>query len=393
MAHPAALSGLRIAGETCIDCEGCTGACIAMGEAGLTIGEIARLVLAGEHDDRVLAAVSRCGLCGLCSVHCPVDLDTRRVMGRARHVLTDCGALAYEGSECLHVDCDQTIFTAYRSVYGISYDDLVPAEFDTVFFPGCILASYAPDLTRAVYDWLAGQGIAVALSDLCCGSPLVSLGLGDRARRLRQYLGETFEEAGVKRVVTVCPGCHAELLSDLANMELVPLPVLMHEAGLQHCGDDVISVHDSCKDRMGPFGPAVRSIMGGHPRLEMEHHGLNTICCGSGGMVSSVDPALYAERGRARLQEFHSTGAERLITSCVTCGYALSAQSQPGEVLHYLELLFGTRIDWGQVRMNQQAMWDGERGLIAAGLLEQARCFTGWELSGPASLAGQEVAS
>ncbi len=91
MAHPAALSGLRIAGETCIDCEGCTGACIAMGEAGLTVGEIARLVLAGEHDDRVLAAVSRCGLCGLCSVHCPVDLDTSRVMGRARHVLTDCG--------------------------------------------------------------------------------------------------------------------------------------------------------------------------------------------------------------------------------------------------------------------------------------------------------------
>lgn len=88
-----------------------------------------------------------------------------------------------------------------------------------------------------------------------------------------------------------------------------------------------------------------------------------------------VDPELYAARGRRRTQEFEATGADRLVSACVTCGYALSHQMQRGTVLNYLELVFDMPVDWDQVRTNQELMWYGEQGEWAIEKLSTARCF------------------
>jgi len=378
MSRERALHQLRLAEERCLECGGCTNVCPVLQEEGLGISHVARHVLEGTADGDVLATVLRCGLCGLCSADCPAGVDAHHVMISAREAFAERGLLPYEGCEGVHVDLDATVFSAYRDAFGISYDDLIPASYDTIFFPGCVLATYSPEITRAAYTWLAGQDMQVALSLHCCGSPLESLGLASRARRLRAHIADEFADAGVRRVVTVCPGCHAKLAGALGGIEVVALPDLMSAAGVAHSGDEVLTVHDSCGDRGGLFGGAVRRVLGGHPLVEMEHHGKHTICCGSGGMVSAVDPDLYAERGRRRLNEFERTGADRLVTACVTCVYALSRQMPRGKAVNYLELVFGTSIDWEAVRANQERMWYGEQGERAMEHLSSARCFTGW---------------
>ncbi|MGV8084270.1 MAG: (Fe-S)-binding protein [Coriobacteriia bacterium] len=378
-----ALRYLASSYESCVDCKRCTQKCDMLGEAGFGMNRVARSVVEGTVDDDIKATILRCALCGLCTVGCPASVDGHDVMVSAREWLASDGVITTEGYESVLVDHDRTLFTFYRHAYGISYEDLVPETFDTVFFPGCILATYAPELTRAVYDWIAGQGISVALSEHCCGSPLISLGQADRAAKLREYMAERLRTLGVKRLVTVCPGCHAELVGDLsaAGIDVVPLPVLLGEAGVTIPGSGVITIHDSCRDRKGSFGPAVRRLFPGHELVEMEHYGENTMCCGSGGLVSAVDPDLYDARTFARLEEFRATGAEQMVTPCLTCNYAMAKQAYPGEVVNYLELLFGEKVDWDQVFANLNGLWEGECGLLAEEHFAEARCYTGWDAS------------
>jgi fumarate reductase (CoM/CoB) subunit B len=362
-------------------------------EADLRIGSIAECIIDDAKDDCVIGAVMRCALCGLCSVDCPVDISAHAVMTSAREWLAADGVISTDGFESLLIDHDRTVFSLYRYMNGISYADLIPDTFDTVFFPGCILATYAPDLTRRIYEWLVQQGQGVALSEHCCGSPLISLGLADRATRLRGYMAERLSELNVKRLVTVCPGCHAELDGELGDVEVVALPVLLRDAGVTIPGEGRVTVHDSCRDRGGPFGPAIRELFSAYDLVEMEHHGENTMCCGSGGLVSAVDPDLYDARTVERLDEYRATGADQLVTPCLTCSYAMAKHTAPGEVVNYLELLFGECVSWGDVFANLEALWEGECALLADEHLGEARCFTGWEATCSCVNAGAEEAS
>lgn len=110
------------------------------------------------------------------------------------------------------VDREWHIFSAYRAVHGIYYTDLPLLEnarewgADTLFFPGCSLASYAPELTRAVFAWLREQGMEVALSVDCCGSPLRSGGFADRCEAFKHRLAERAVSAGIKRWCSSAPG-------------------------------------------------------------------------------------------------------------------------------------------------------------------------------------------
>lgn len=376
-----ALRYLASASANCVDCRKCTEKCTMLGEAGLGLSQVAQSVVEGSVDDTVRDTILRCALCGLCTVGCPGYVDGHDVMTSAREWLAEDGVITTEGFESVLVDHDRTLFTFYRQTNGISYEDLVPRKFDTVFFPGCILATYAPQLTREIHRWLAAQGIRVALSEHCCGSPLISLGQADRAAKLREHMAGRLKDLGVKRLITVCPGCHAELAGDLGGVEVVPLPELLVEAGVTVEGVGIITVHDSCRDRGGPFGPAIRKLFPDYEIVEMEHHGENTMCCGSGGLVSAVDPDLHDARTTARLDEFRATDAEQLITPCLTCSYAMAKQAYPGEVVNYLELLFGMTVDWEKVFANLNALWEGECGLLAEEHLAQARCYTGWDTS------------
>lgn len=120
-------------------------------------------------------------------------------------------------------------------------------------------------------------------------------------------------------------------------------------------------------------------MLGGNELLEMKHHGENSICCGSGGVVSLVDPELFLKRARRRLGEFEETGADRLITACMTCVYTLSQVSQAYRVAHFLELAFGIPVNQGQILENLHAMWDGKPGEANQARLLRACCFTSSE--------------
>ncbi|MCA9976789.1 MAG: (Fe-S)-binding protein [Anaerolineales bacterium] len=368
---------LKQFGDECIQCSACLQTCPWLDDLGLTPGEIAGQVLNGYVNEEVVQAIQRCSLCGLCSQTCPVNLDPSELMQTSREALVQRGKIQLDDYDLMQVDRDWNFFSLYRSTFGIQFDDLYADKYDTLFFPGCTLASYAPELTRTIHTWLQQQGMQVGFSEMCCGKPLASIGLEDRAVQLLDGLREQLNAAGATKLVTACPNCLHLLQEHLKDFELLSLYDLLREAGVQVQGEERLTIHDSCPDRYDlAAGKQVRALLSGHPLLEMEHHGRETICCGSGGIVSMIDPALSEQRAHERMAEFSATGADRCVTACMSCAHRLARVAPEGTVVHCLELVFATHVDYAQMAANVQAMWEGEWGAYNLYRLSQAKLVT-----------------
>jgi Fe-S oxidoreductase len=366
--------------DECIQCGVCQNTCALLNDLGLTPVEIAQAIFQDQVSDECLAAIQRCDLCGQCSQGCLVDLNPADLIKAAREVLIQKGRINRDDYDVMLVDRDWNFFSIYRDTYGIRYDDLLADQYEALFFPGCTLAAYAPELTRAAFGWLQGRGLQVGFSDLCCGKPLDSIGLCVEADRYLDRLRAQLSASGARQIITACPNCEAHLrAAQIADIEVCSIYSMMVEAGIRLNGSgrlessEKLTFHDSCPDRYGSKNPAdVRALLSGYPQVEMASRGKDTICCGSGGIVSMVDPDLCSTRARRRMAEFSESGANTCVTSCMACSHRLALVSQPGLVRHCLEYVFDIRVDYAQVERNTRAMWEESQGKINIQRLAQA---------------------
>lgn len=393
----------------CSHCGKCTRRCEVLEGPGLDMGmveeEYAKIMAVPEQErsaavialvserPEVFIALRQCCFCGFCTAACEHHVLGAERMRDWRKLFMEAGYMPPDDSKLVMVDNEWHIFSAYRAIYGIGYPEYVsldaaaeygPGWVDTLFFPGCSLVSYAPEVTRAVGAWLTDSGISWALSDACCGSPLISAGLFDRAEALRAGLIEKMRAAGIKRMITICPGCGEEFEDDMPeDIEIVPLPEILLRyaaertregkgAGFDPLPKASLTFFDSCHDRFDHrHADAIRELMATYlPQAEQReflHSKRGTLCCGAGGAVGSYDPAITDRRVWRIIEEARDTGADTLVTMCPTCTYTvaqacLAAPDRAVENLHYLEVLFGTTIDWGVVFAQLGDMWTGEYG-------------------------------
>jgi fumarate reductase (CoM/CoB) subunit B len=352
----------------CNGCQACSSACPLLAElGGLTLPEIAEQVIEGQPSKKARNFIQNCTLCGRCTLHCPSDVDIPAMVTAARMVLAESNPASLELYRPISVDYDWNIFTIYRDTYHIDYRDLVRDKSETLFFPGCAQASYAPELTRASFDWLSQGSGTVGLLPACCGLPLVQMGAAGRAAQYMATLRESISATGARRIVTVCPTCHCHLQGQpwLAGTEVVSLYQLMAEVGVRAQGSRrrKIAIHDSCPERRIKLGGYTHNILGNYDVVEMVHSGVETICCGSGGLVGIADPASCFRQAEVRMAEFRQVSAARCITYCMTCALTLSAAA-PDKVRHILELVFNLPVDYTEIQRRSGAMWQGEPGRV-----------------------------
>ncbi|WP_165062421.1 (Fe-S)-binding protein [Adlercreutzia sp. ZJ154] len=394
---------------TCSHCGKCTRRCEVLEGPGLDIGRIAAAydrIVALPEDEQPAAlmqllnedypmynALRQCCFCGHCTAECPHHVLAPEDMRVWRELFMRTEIMPAQDSRLVMVDEEWHIFSAYRAIYGIGYPEFTsldaaaehgPGLADTLFFPGCSLVSYAPDVMRAIGAWLTESGVSWALSDGCCGSPLMSAGMFERAAALRAKFIDQMQKAGITRMVTVCPGCADEFVEDMpAGIDIVPLPELLEqlsaqresegrESGFSPLSRDAITFFDSCHDRSSCRNArAIRRLMAKYvpqaAQLEMDNHKRQTLCCGAGGAVASYDADITNSRVWRVIDEARATGAQTVITMCPTCTYTiaqanLSAPERGIENKHYLEMLFGVEIDWANVFDQLGSMWTGEYG-------------------------------
>ncbi|GLI33028.1 (Fe-S)-binding protein [Desulforhabdus amnigena] len=356
--------------ERCLHCQQCKTACRRLQAFDKrSPGDVARVVLNGQADEKVLDFVMKCSLCSLCNELCSYGVDIRGMVTYARNSLMNEGLIDQECYRHLWVDHDWNLFTLFRASYwlDITYQDLVKNNCEVLFFPGCMLTLEGPDLIRRAAQWLrSAYGDEVGISLQCCGEPLDQMGQKERAKAYSQGVWEQIVQAGTRTLVTSCPTCHARMMETRPNcdVQVHSLYQLMAESGLRAPapGSGKITVHDSCSDREGLIGRAVRELLRDCNLVEMEHHGKETICCGSGGLVSSVDPDLCAERALRRLKEAEDVGAETCVTYCMSCSHRLAARGVPSSVRHILELIFNKTVEHKEFDQLVHGLFQGERG-------------------------------
>jgi fumarate reductase (CoM/CoB) subunit B len=370
--------------EQCLNCDQCKRACRRLQAFEKRApADVAKAVLDGQVDEKVLSFIMKCSLCSLCNQLCPYGVDVRGMVAYARNLLVQNAMIDQEYYRHLWVDHDWNLFTLFRTNYwfDITYQDLVAKNCEVLFFPGCMLAHEGPQLVRLSVEWLRSvYGEGVGTSFHCCGAPLEQMGQKDRAKVYEAALWEHIIQAGPRILVTSCPTCHAKMMESrpACDVTVHSLYQLMADSGVRTRARDreKVTVHDSCSDREGLLGTAVRQILTGCDLVEMEHHGKETICCGSGGLVSAIDPELCAERAQRRIKEVEDVGAKTCVTYCMSCSHRLAARGGPSTVRHILELIFDKTVEHEEFDLMVHELFQGERGEENYALLQNSSIST-----------------
>lgn len=312
----------------CTNCGVCVGSCAFLKKKG-TPGEIAGACDPDNQD--ALRTSFQCSLCGLCSQLCPERLDLDGMFLEMRREAVERGfgdfrehapLLAYERAGT------SRRFSLYR----------LPEGCSSVFFPGCSLSGTRPDAVKRTFAELRKLDPAAGIVFDCCLKPSHSLGRERYVNAMFDEMAGWLLRQGVKEVLVACPNCQVMFEALGRELRVSTVWERLAESGIPLApASGTVTVHDPCVLRKAPeVHQAVRDLLRrqGVTVEEMPHSGERTLCCGKGGAVDMLDPALAGSWGELRERE---AAGRRTITYCAGCVQALGARTPTS---HLVDMLF-----------------------------------------------------
>jgi glycolate oxidase iron-sulfur subunit len=229
---------------------------------------------------------------------------------------------------------------------------------------GCVQGAFFPRVNAATARVLQAEGCDVVIPKRqgCCGALSVHNGREPEAQRYARRLVDTFEEAGVERVVVNAAGCgstmkeYAELLADdpayadraRAFAEKVrDVSEILDELGPvapRHPLPMTVAYHDACHLAHAQGVRAQpRRLLTGVPGLELKEIAEPELCCGSAGIYNILNPEPARELGDRKAANIVATGAQVLVTANPGClmqvASAIERSGHPMGMAHTVEVL------------------------------------------------------
>lgn len=265
-----------------------------------------KMAFTGKLNDEDVRRLYRCTLCNGCWLSW-FNRSTR--------------AMAVEkGIMPAHLASIKGSVATYGNPYGITVatDGGEPAlaGVDTILFKGCTARFKAPEILAAARELLDKKGIAYSLMDgeTCCGYTLYNLGdLAAGNAAVERNIG-AFKAAGVKRIITICPGCYSAFNHYYKgrsgfDAEVVLALDLLKDMKVPAKG---VTIHDPCH--------AKEKSELAHGMLQGSMEENTGACCGAGGGVMSFDRMLAGARAEKILEET----PDKVVTYCPFCYLNLS---------------------------------------------------------------------
>jgi Fe-S oxidoreductase/nitrate reductase gamma subunit len=304
-----------------------------------------------------------CTSCKACDENCPVNIEILDKILDMRRYLS-----------LMESNFPTELGNAYRSMensgnpWGISQaergdwasklegieiiDGSDPLEAEYLYWVGC--AGSFDDKNKKVSQALARllerAGVSFAIlgpSEMCTGDPARRSGNEYIFQMLAMQNIETFENMGVKKIITQCPHCFNTLANEYpqlgGNYEVVHhsqfLEFLIETGKLDLSEarlDERIVYHDSCYlGRHNDVYLAPRKVIGslrGIDIVEAPRNGTKGMCCGAGGARMWMEEHTGKQVNVERSQELVATGASRIATACPFC-YIMIDDGVKGEGL------------------------------------------------------------
>nr|WP_319537450.1 (Fe-S)-binding protein [uncultured Methanospirillum sp.] len=318
----------------CNECGKCSDECDFLIAYAKTPRELAEEVLQAQFSNDPTLPYS-CNICGYCKEICPVDLDIGQMITEIREQMVSekTGPLpghkpAVDGQE-FYLSDNFRIVSAGKNA----------SHCEKVFFPGCALCAYSPDLVTATYEYLVKQFGTIGIALGCCGGPSQLIGRSEYARQIANQLEQEVKKTGATELIVSCPYCYKLLSERLTDIKPVSLFPLLQEAEdrILEKGTGTYSIHDPCSARNEPaIQNAARNLaeIAGYTIEEHTHTRDNTHCCGMGGMVFLANATVASAKACRTIRE----SSHDLVTYCATCRDIFAGQGK--HAIHLLDLLF-----------------------------------------------------
>ena len=222
------------------------------------------------------------------------------------------------------------------------------AKASRVFYPGCSLPSYNPDLIEKTLQYLQERLPDTGSVLKCCGKPTKALTQTDLFKQRFATVQAEFDRLGAEEVIVACQSCYVTFNEYLRkDMKVTSLWTLIPQLGLPEelkgigkDSDITFAVHDSCSTRREfEIHDGVRWIIQqlGYKMEEPRHSRLRAMCCGFGGMVLPANPDLAQKVMKNRASEMES---DYVVTYCAACRISMLMANK--KALHLLDLMFGS---------------------------------------------------
>ncbi len=229
---------------------------------------------------------------------------------------------------------------------------------------GCVQGAFFPGVNAATARVLQAEGcdVVVPRQQGCCGALSTHNGREEEAQGFARALVDTFEAAGVDRVVVNAAGCgstmkeYAELLADDAEYadraraiaeKVRDISEVLDELGpvaKRHPLPMSVAYHDACHLAHAQGVRAQpRNLLRGIPGLELKEIAEPELCCGSAGIYNIVNPEPARELGDRKAKNIMATGAQVLVTANPGClmqvTSAIERSNHPMGMAHTVEVL------------------------------------------------------
>jgi glycolate oxidase iron-sulfur subunit len=236
-------------------------------------------------------------------------------------------------------------FTLHDLGTVFSPPDALKKKGRVVLFAGCSVQFIYPSLGESFIKICNSLGYEVVIPKrgVCCGAPLVSLGLLQEAEKFAHQNIEAFLGLRADAIVSLCPTCVVTTRDHYENLigrkiEMVDSVKFLSE---QINVEDTFSVkaayHDPCHALYGLKQHEMpRELLRG---LGIELVDGESACCGLAGTFSLRFKELSDKLLEDRIRSFEDTGAEIMITSCPGCMLQLSKGIPHGRTYHIVEVV------------------------------------------------------
>lgn len=329
----------------CIQCGTCSGACPISSYMEFTPRKIVNFIREGFRNE-VIKAAYNCLACGECGVYCPAGIDTKELWHAIRQIAYAIGQVPEEMTFAKQVVQDlHNVWgglpqnrTDWIKSTGLE-KEAFKSEAEIVYFASCT-ASYqevSQGIARSSAELLTKMDEKWTLLDdeWCCGTPLLYVGDREKTTEFAKHNLKEFQKKNARLVITSCPTClrtlrfeYPRLLHVTPNFEVRHMTEYifdrLRKGKIRITGElpKTVTFHDPCDlSRGAGIIEEPREILRRVAKkfVEMPFHGMDTMCCGGGGLLQAVDEDLSSWAGVQRIKQAETIGAEVLISACGAC--------------------------------------------------------------------------
>ncbi len=331
----------------CIHCGLCLSSCPTYNVLGAEMnaprGRIAMLRAISAGRFPLSASVSRytfsCIGCQACRVACPSGVRTDEIFLGGKRIIA--------GSEFFPTpltELEQRVRVTHnisgepsvnRLLWMENIDDKPQAArpASVALFTGCVAALYPMvyGILQSTVRLLQKAEIDFTIlgaDEWCCGFPLLAAGLD--ASELMEHNLERLKALGAETLVTSCPSCYHTWKFDYAASSLRVLHATEYLAELVDGGRlplqplaRRVTYHDPCDlGRKSKVYDAPRKLINSIPGVEyveLKSNRDNSLCCGGGGNLESLDTDLSRGVAKLRLEQIVASQAQTVTSACQQC--------------------------------------------------------------------------